>query len=251
MTVLDHVLVFIIVVVHPIAGYISYQRLVRQARAGDVINRSRLYESSILQQWILFGVSLAVWFGANRSWETLGFGFAMDTWFAAGAALTVAAIVVLYLQYRQVVTASQEDLDRYRDSVGSLDLIIPRNGNELGRFNALSVTAGIVEETLWRGFLIWYLAAWMPVWAAAVTSSLAFGFAHAYQGPGNIPKIVLIGGVFAAIYLATGSLWLAIVLHAVVDIVQGRVAYELFRRTGDGTPPVDESNGNPGVTGVA
>lgn len=248
MTLIDHLFAFIIVVVHPVAGYISYQRLVRQARAGEIINRSRLYEMSILQQWVLFGICLAFWAGSTRAWDTLGFAFTMDALFLAGAALVAVAIFLLYQQYRQVVTASQEDLVKYRQSVGTLDLIIPRNGNELGRFYALSVTAGIVEETLWRGFLIWYLAAAMPLWAAAVVSSVAFGIAHAYQGPANIPKIVVIGGVFAAVFLLTGSLWLAMVLHAVVDIVQGRVAYELFRRTDDESSSADESNGSPGVT---
>ena len=236
MTLVDHLFIFIIVAVHPVAGYVSYQKLVRQARAGEVIDRSRLYEMSILQQWTLFGICLALWAGSGRSWETLGFTFELAPYFAAGAALAVAATVALYLQYRQVTTASREDLDRYRESVGTLDLIIPRNGNELGRFNALSVTAGIVEETLWRGFLIWYLMAFMPVWVAAIVSSVAFGIAHAYQGPRNIPKIALVGGVFAAVFLLTGSLWLAMLLHAVMDIVQGRVGYELFRRT-DGDPP--------------
>ena len=244
MTAIDHLFVAIIVIVHPVAGYVSYQRLVRQARAGETINRSRLLETSILQQWTLFGICLALWAGSGRAWETLGFGLAMSTTFAAGAALVAAAVVVLFLQYRQVTTASREDLDRYRQGIGTLELIIPRNGNELGRFYALSVTAGIVEETLWRGFLIWYLAAFMPVWVAAVVSSVAFGLAHAYQGPGNIPKIVLVGGVFAAVYLMSGSLWLAMALHAVVDIIQGRVAYELVRRTDDGPPPADVSNGD-------
>jgi membrane protease YdiL (CAAX protease family) len=248
MSVIDHLFVFIVVVLHPVAGYLSYRKLIRQARAGKAINRCRIFEISILQQWTLFGVCLALWSGSKRSWDTLGFGLTMDTFFAAGAALAVATTVVLGLQYRQVATASREDLERYRKSIGSLDLIIPRNGNELGRFYLLSVTAGIVEETLWRGFLIWYLAAFMPVWVAAVVSSVAFGIAHAYQGPANIPKIMLVGGVFAAIYLLTGSLWLAMLMHAVVDIVQGRVAYELIRRTDHGAPPADESDDDPGAT---
>ena len=248
MTVIDHLFVFVIVVVHPVAGYLSYQKLLRQARAGVVINRSRIFEMTILQQWILFGICLALWSGSNRSWASLGFGLTMDTLFAAGVALTVIATIGLYLQYRLVTTASTEDLERYRESVGSLDLIIPRNGNELGRFYATSVTAGIVEETLWRGFLIWYLGAFMPLWAAAAVSAVGFGVAHAYQGPGNIPKVVLIGGVFAAVFLLTGSLWLAMALHAIVDIVQGRVAYELIRRTGGGSPSADQSNDDSGVT---
>ena len=35
-----------------------------------------------------------------------------------------------------------------------------------------SVTAGVVEEALWRGFMIWYLAHVMPVWAAGITATV-------------------------------------------------------------------------------
>ena len=64
----------------------------------------------------------------------------------------------------------------------------------------------------------------MPVWAAAVVSSVIFGFGHAYQGIANVPKIALVGGVFAALYLLTGSVWLPMLLHAIFDAVQGRAA---------------------------
>ena len=70
----------------------------------------------------------------------------------------------------------------------------------------------------------------MPLWAAAVVSTIAFGLAHAYQGLSQIPLITLVGAVFAGMYVLTGSVWLPIILHAAVDIVQGRIAYEVMRR---------------------
>ncbi|MDH3621296.1 MAG: CPBP family intramembrane metalloprotease, partial [Gammaproteobacteria bacterium] len=95
----------------------------------------------------------------------------------------------------------------------------------------LSVTAGIVEEALWRGFLFWYLGHFMPLWAAAIVSAVGFGIAHAYQGMENVPRIILVGGVFAGLFLLTGSLWLPIILHAIVDLLQGRAVYGMLRRT--------------------
>ena len=68
-----------------------------------------------------------------------------------------------------------------------------QNGNELARFYGLSITAGIVEEVLWRGFLIWYLSQFMPVWGAALISTIGFGLAHAYQGLRQVPQITIVG----------------------------------------------------------
>ena len=92
----------------------------------------------------------------------------------------------------------------------------------------VSATAGIVEETIWRGFMFWYLGHVMPLWAAAIVTSVVFGFGHIYQGVANVPKVALVGGVFAGLYLLTGSVWLPIVLHAVFDAVQGKAVYRLL-----------------------
>ena len=47
----------------------------------------------------------------------------------------------------------------------------------------------------------------------------------------------LIGLVFAIFYIVTGSIWLPIIAHAVLDILQGMMLFELFRDKGnDGTP---------------
>ena len=69
----------------------------------------------------------------------------------------------------------------------------------------------------------------MPLWAAAIVSAIGFGLAHAYQGAANVPKITLVGAVFAVLYYITGSLWLPMILHAVFDMLQGRTVYELLR----------------------
>ena len=57
--------------------------------------------------------------------------------------------------------------------------------------------------------------------------------AHSYQGIKGILATGIVGGLFTLIVLACGSLWPAIVLHALVDIGQGLVAWLVFRRTQD------------------
>ena len=105
----------------------------------------------------------------------------------------------------------------------------------------MSITAGIAEELVWRGFFIWYLSQFMPVWAAAVVSTVGFGVAHAYQGWQNVPKILLVGAVFALLFLMSGSLWLPMLFHAVVDISQGRLAYDVINRVDLDGPPSNSS----------
>jgi len=244
MTFLDHTFVVLIAIVYPLVGFLSFRRVLRRIAAGQAVNRPRLYRSTFLSHWTLFIVCLALWSGAGRAWPELGFGLQPDLRFALAVLLTLAGIAVLLMQLRQIASATQDEIDGFKSRLGSMTILIPHTRGELGRFYGLSVTAGIVEEVLWRGFLIWYLSQFMPLWVAALVSGVGFGLAHAYQGATNLPQIALVGTIFAALYLLSGSLWLPMVLHAALDILQGRLAYEVVNRHDD--------NGNiPSSDGIA
>ena len=72
---------------------------------------------------------------------------------------------------------------------------------------ALSITAGVVEEIVYRGFVLWYLANFMPLWAALLLSSVFFGLGHSYQGKSGALRTGLVGLVFAILYVMSGSIW--------------------------------------------
>jgi membrane protease YdiL (CAAX protease family) len=230
MTLLDHVLALVILVVHPVLGYITFRRIRLRAAAGETVPASALYIRTMRGHWVLFAVTLAVWLGSQRSLEMLGFGLQTDTWFLVAVLLTGAAIALLAIQLNQLVSASPDKLRQVRQSLGDLEFILPKTQRQLRLFYGVSVTAGIVEETLWRGFLFWYLGHFMPLWGAAAISVIGFGLAHAYQGVTNMAKTALVGAAFAALFVLSGSLWLPILLHALVDILQGRAVYDILRR---------------------
>ena len=237
MTVFDHSFIFVIAIVYPIVSLVSYRRLLARVARGEKFVRTDAYKSTVISHWCLFALAMALWAVSDRNWADLGFGLTLDGAFFAAAILTIVGIVALYFQLRQVTGGDQATLQRFRDQIGDLDLFLPRNGNELGRFYGLSLTAGIVEEVLWRGFMIWYLSLFMPVWAAAVLSSIGFGIAHAYQGIRNMPQIAMVGGALALLFVLSGSVWLPMIMHTAIDMFQGRLAYEVVNLTdGNHTP---------------
>ncbi|MDA0680357.1 MAG: CPBP family intramembrane metalloprotease [Proteobacteria bacterium] len=238
----DHLFVIILAVVYPFAGYVSFNRLVRRVLAGEVVDRTKLYVATVTGHWILFLIAIVLWRSQGRDWSTLGFGFTIDTGLMVGAGLTVAAILLLVMQLRRVSAAGMPEIRDARAHLGNLEIVIPRNGNELGRFYGVALTAGIVEETLWRGFMIWYFSQFLLLWSAALISAIGFGLAHAYQGVNNLPKITLVGAAFVGLYLVTGSLWLPMVLHAAVDVLQGRLAFDVIRRSDNESPAANRNN---------
>jgi membrane protease YdiL (CAAX protease family) len=104
-------------------------------------------------------------------------------------------------------------------SAGDIERILPRNRSELGWTAALGTAAGIVEELFFR------LA--LPLFATLATGSAPLGFtlatllfagAHRYQGWAGMAFSALAGALLATIYLATGDLWFAMLVHVLLNL---------------------------------
>ena len=133
-------------------------------------------------------------------------------------------------QSRKVATLTPERRERARAGLsGPVVALLPHNRAEWRGFLALSLTAGVCEELLVRGFLIWFIASWTGPWIALVLSSVLFGLAHGYQGPGGIVKTGVVGLVMGAVYLGTHSLLPGMVLHALLDAGSGTAGWILVR----------------------
>lgn len=105
--------------------------------------------------------------------------------------------------------------------------LLPNTGAERAVFVLLSLSAGVCEEVLYRGFLIRLLHAGgfaLPLMAALAISSLIFGLGHAYQGWRGMLGTATGGLFLGLVFLLCGSLIPAVVLHSLMDM---QVAYVL------------------------
>ena len=121
---------------------------------------------------------------------------------------------------------------KHADGLGPLVHFLPQTSRDLRYFFGVSITAGIVEEIVYRGFVLWYLGSFMPLWVAVAVSSVGFGLGHSYQGASAV-RAGLLGLGFAIYYVLTGSVWLPILAHIALDILQGLIIVEVFRKDDD------------------
>jgi membrane protease YdiL (CAAX protease family) len=211
------------------AALFGYRRLTT-ADPGEVPRvRMWLYRQGIAIQWSLAAVAVALWAWRQRPWAALGVVPRL-TWGLVGVAVGFTAIAFYILSQRRKALADEEALLRLRRQMRNVERMMPRTAAELRWFGRLAVTAGICEELLYRGYLIWYLASWMAVVPAALVASVVFGFGHAYQGPRGIAVTAMVGVFMSAIYLLTGSLFACMVLHALMDLYAGHMANAAFSR---------------------
>jgi membrane protease YdiL (CAAX protease family) len=103
--------------------------------------------------------------------------------------------------------------------IGDIEPLLPRNAAERKWTALLAANAGPGEELFFRLVLPLLIAIVTGnAWIAFAASSLIFGAVHFYQGWVGIVATMLGGLVFAAFYLATGSIWLAALVHSLMNL---------------------------------
>jgi len=212
--------------------FVTWPRYLARFRAGVPGARLGLYRLTLAEQWGLAAAVVLLWVRAGRPWAALGLR-AAEGWRAWLAYGLVAAITLLFAQQLRKVAALPAVRERLRPRLQALDPMLPHSPAEFRTFLALSVTAGICEELLFRGMFIWTLQPWIGTWGAGILGAILFGVAHSYQGRDGAIRAGVGGVVMTAVYLVSGSLIPGMVLHAIVDIGSGGTAWLALR---DETP---------------
>ncbi len=228
MTWMDHALVGAFAVLWPVWGLLGHEKYKARVRAGFPGTRLAAYSQVMILEWLFVTAACALWIHLARDWSWIGLvGLGTPaSWWAMGVAAVLAAL--LLAQSAQVARSPETHL-KLRGSLVSFAEVLPVDRSDFTGFLAVSITAGVCEEILYRGLLGWYFGQWLGVWGGQAAAVLMFGAAHAYLGARASIRTLLAGAVAAGLYLWCGSLLPSILLHAVIDISSGWMAYEVLR----------------------
>ena len=234
LTPFDHALAVLLVAMFPVWGStLGYRRLKR----ADPDDRPRLrlvqYGRAIAVQWLLAGALLVLWVAQRRALSPAPAGLGMMpllTWGLGGVVLGTVIVLIYLLRVRAHIMSDDEGLAEVRRELANVEPLMPHTPREFRWFVALALTAGLCEELLYRGFLIWYFAHFMGVIPAALVATVAFGVGHSYQGVRGALKALAAGGFLSAVYLLSGSLFMPMLLHALMDLHSGHLAYVAYAR---------------------
>lgn len=127
----------------------------------------------------------------------------------------IGTVVLTFLVYLAVLAAysalvgSPEQKDLAREL--GLD-----SGTALAIVSVLLIAgfAPVAEEMFFRGMFFGGLRVRLPFLPAALISGALFGSLHLTTGASSVPPLILFGFLLAWVYERTGSIWPAIILHA-------------------------------------
>lgn len=208
----------------PLRSWHAMRRL--RAAGDDEAARLRpfFWRRAILTQWLLAAGVVLQWIVQRRPFATLSLVPAMS-WGAGGVLLGLGLMALVLQPQRRSLGAAPEVVARLRDRLAPLHRLLPATRAEWRGFVPLALTAGICEELLFRGFVMWAFAQVLPAyWMAAVAQALLFGLAHSYQGPRGVYMTTMVGAFLAGVVWVSGSLWPAMLVHALLDLNSGDIA---------------------------
>lgn len=235
----DHLFAILFAILFPlyivVIWYPRFKANVAEGRAGA---RVKGYAYTMAIQWFFAAILVLIWIKRQRPFADLGVVPPGGLRFWIGAAVGALVVAALTLQYRSVMQSLEKKAETRRqfESVGAM---LPRSRAEITAFTFLSITAGICEEILYRGFLIWYLSHISGIVFAVIISSLLFGLGHLYQGSRGLLQTAAVGLIMAGFYILTRSIWVPMLVHALFDINMGFLAYAVMRAAGTESIPPD------------
>ncbi|WP_250563579.1 CPBP family intramembrane glutamic endopeptidase [Sphaerisporangium fuscum] len=209
---LSAALVIYMAFVSPLLGKRSYARLERDGRL-----LSRMYGLWMAELWGMTAVAFLI-VGLSPRLDLARTGFAVPE----DPLLTVAVLAGVVVATGAVLLTTR----RAGGAGGPLpgqapfEAMIPRTPAERRLALAMSVTAGVCEEIVYRGLLIAlgvHLLR-LPLPVAAGLALAVFVAGHLYQGWKGMLAVTVAGFALTMLYVKTGSLLLPVIVHALVDV---------------------------------
>jgi membrane protease YdiL (CAAX protease family) len=210
----------------PLYDYLIFPRTKRRMAGAPVGERGRHYLGAMVAQWAFTAVAIALTIAGGRASASIGLRLPSG-WGLAWSLVVLGLVIVLLIVQSRAAFGSERGRAALRKQLLGFGWLLPRDGREMRWFVALCLTAGICEEVLFRGYLLWFLIPKTGLALALILSSLAFGLMHAYQGARGIVRTGIVGLTLALIYRLTGSLAAPMIVHALVDWAGGRLSYRL------------------------
>ena len=185
-----------------------------QMRTAANSSHVAIYIRTMIVESLFFAfVIVGVWLAKSPLTTVLG-----PRWQSARAVLRDVGIAVAFIIVQQFLLSGISAHLHGADTDQAVHFLLPHGGLEMALWIALSLSAGICEETLYRGYLqCQFTALTKHAPAGILLSAAMFGVAHSYQGFWRAVVIGLDGAMLGALAHWRRSVRPGMIGHALKD----------------------------------
>ena len=226
------IMIVFVLIYEPIYGYYDFQKFKVNVTTNPHA-REKYYINSIVGLWAptLYIILLVLF--TELTFNHIGFTLPYINTNVFGPIITytvfaltgiyILAILYYMIGYHvsiNIRTKLIEAKNREKEKSEYL-AIMPVSKREKKLWNYVSITAGLTEEIIYRGFLIFAFSYFFPnlsVWFVVIFASLLFGLAHTYQGLlSGVLRTAIVGLIFSVLYMGLNSIIPLVLLHFLID----------------------------------
>ncbi|MGB8439361.1 MAG: type II CAAX endopeptidase family protein [Candidatus Acidiferrales bacterium] len=213
---------YTILVVAAVAAWaFCFKILADRLSAATHAHRLRFYALTILLEWLMFALVVA---GVRSSGASILLVVG-ERWSSARQVLRDIGIALGFWIVAIILLRIFAQLLRATSPGRALLSMVPHGPAEIAVWIGVSISAGICEETIFRGYLQrQFIAFTKNVPAGIALAAVAFGSAHAHQGLRMVILISLFGAMFGILAYWRGSVRPGMIAHAWQDSLSGVVA---------------------------
>jgi membrane protease YdiL (CAAX protease family) len=172
----------------------------------------QVYVPTIIIQWLIFFLIILVLLKGQEKLSSIGWTFFNWQNFLIGLGFFGVANLFL-LMVSQILNLFHLSVEK------DISLLLPKSSTEKLVWVFMSISAGVCEETGFRGYVLTKLNSFTKNWLATVIiSSVFFGLGHFYQGWGGVILTGIYGALFCFLFIWRKSLVPGIFAHILQDI---------------------------------
>ncbi|MFC4402527.1 CPBP family intramembrane glutamic endopeptidase [Gracilibacillus xinjiangensis] len=234
MDIIIWLLLLFLLTYEPVIGYLDFQKFGQGVKT-DPNARIKYYNNAIIGLWVPTIIIVFLILFTELTFKEIGLTLPVInteplgkwvTYLGLGTGLIYIVSILYYVIGYQFSDKIRREIsikkkEEWEKSV--VALLLPVTEKEKKRWNYVSLTAGLTEEVIYRGFAIFAFAYLFPnlsTWIIILLASLTFGLAHTYQGfVMGVIRTAIFAGLFCIIFISTGSIIPLIILHFLIDYI--------------------------------
>lgn len=228
------IVIMFLLLYEPIVGYFAFQKFKKAVEVNEN-ERIKYYTNTIIGLWVPTVFILLIVGLTDLTLKQIGLTMPKLNTEVLGSWVTYTGLglgflyLMLVLYYivgymcsdkikQQLLKKKEEEWEK-----SEVSPIFPVTKKEKNLWNYVSLTAGITEEIIYRGFLIFAIGFLFPnlsILIVILIASILFGLAHTYQGFAmGVLRTTIFGILFSVLYISLDSIIPLILFHFLLDYI--------------------------------